>query len=268
MEKIIQMDVLQRKIGEEEYAFIGVAYPESCENFTEGVGYLMDCTCDPPLIYSDRIIERPYNYSQSSIDGIITSDNWLPTYQKGSCLVRMIPLGRGEPGFVIYGVNRDPLFETDSYDSITSFSNGRFELDDSDFDAGSLPIGSLLYRLPVWRNLSGEIILPTPLNSYAKRCVSQINEKRVQLFTGEITKKEFMDWVSRDKDREFYSRFGKDDPRYYEYLYELKRMGILGKDLDWMKPAEQKQFHHQCTLISHKVVKPFQHSKSSNDPGF
>lgn len=267
MIKIIQMDLLQRKFSKDQYGFIGVIYPQITDGIQEGPAYLLDCNKHPPTLYTDPILSKPDAYNQTSLDGLLKKNVWVPTNKEGFSLVRLIPLGKKEPGFVLYGANRDPIVKPFHSDTQIKLRQGRFIAEGCPHNAGKLPLASLLYKLPIWENLNGETILPTSLTTPAKNNIKEINEKRVDLGTKKITEREFKEWILKDPDRRFYSKFGKEDPQFLNYLIELKKANLLNNNLECMKPYERKAFHHQCNQICNKLLKP-SGRHGSNDPGF
>lgn len=270
MKNIIQMDLLQRTYSDKKYGFVGTIYCDGFELFEEGPGYLLDLQGDPPSIYADPIIPRPYKYNQSSVDGILESKSWISTGSPCFTLVRLIPLGRGEKGFVIYGANDEPLFDIgdNSQDTLITVRDGKVDVDKCKLHTHNSKLGSLLYSVPLWHDLQGKVLLPNVLTTPAKENIREINQKRVDLGTGKITKKDFREWIIKDPDRIFYSKFGQEDESFLRYVVALEKQGLLSKNLDWMRPNERKQFHHQCRMISNKITRPFLGVSSGNDPGY
>lgn len=266
MDNIAQMDLLQRKIGEQNYAFVGLIYTETKIRLEEGIGYLLDLENKPHILYTDPILPIPANYSQLSIDGIIKSKNWIPTDKLGYSFVRAIPMGRGDSGYVIYGANRDPLTEPQYNDQIIRVRDGELSSIDQLHDMGGKNLGTILQSAPEWHNLDNKKILVSQLTTPAKKHINDIAIKRIHLQKGMITHDDFDSWVNEDPDRKFFCAIGNNQDVYLKYLEKLELSGFRKHLTQWMTLEEKGSFDRASAIIFNQILG--EHNKeASNEPG-
>lgn len=264
MDKIIQMDLLQRSFSKEYFGFIGVAYPQKPDRLKEGLGYLFAIENDQSIVYSDPIIETPSNYSSLSIDGLFKSNIWLPTDQEGFAILRSIPLGRKEPGYVIYGANKKPFVESPVGDQIIRVRNGALQIDEPKENYSYLKLHSLLNHAHEWHNRENQEIVIAPLTTPAKEHLKAIMLKRIELKQNKISEMEFNKWTQENPIREFYSSIGNNQPAYLQYLDQLSKAGLLEMSLEWMNKSEKQRFDHIVKNIYFNISNPYQGRQPTN----
>lgn len=243
MNRVTHGTLYQRKVARGQYAFAGLLYVEDPSVFKEGVGYLLDMTEGSPILWPDKVLEVPEGdlggYEAMGMGYILQSPCWRATAQPGYTLVRTMPMGRGDPGLVVYGANQLPLAASD-HDNTLILTNG------AGVTAMPAPRGkvvgstmeqvlsdSLLFTQP-----DGTPVSVPSLPTRARQIFLEYRDKQLARINDEITEEEFEAWRHADETRYSLVGIGRQDKEYHHFLKEMSEAGALPDHHDYSTEAE------------------------------
>ena len=236
MKNIFHGTLIQRKVARGQYAFVGLVYLDDPEGIQEGIGYLLDTSHGNTGIWPDPVLETPSDYDQLGIHQILTSEQWRATRAPGYTVVRTMPMGRGEPGLVIYGANTLPVVESPEspLDTLIHLKEDGYR---SEFAPREKTLGMNIAQT---LQLSGLFTKPdgTPvylpvMGTEARQILMDIQKKRIQKINGELSPEEFDQWSRETEARHSLSYASRNDDEYECYLKAMDDMEALPGHLDY-----------------------------------
>jgi len=234
--------MLQRALPGGKYGFVGLVYVPEPDLFEEGIGYVLDTTREP-VLWTDRILEKPEGYDSLGVANILTMPAWRGTNQPGTTVVRTMPMGRGEPGLIVYGANSMPIIEPASGadESLIYMSEQMLRVEDAPVDrTRGQSLGQVLSLSGLFTTPKAEPIYLPSLSTPARAHMMDIRNWRVALAEGQKTEDEFDAWIREDPDRYSLARVGQRDEDFLSYLRLMNDRGALEDHMDFRTEAEKQ----------------------------
>lgn len=256
MVTIKRADILQRKTGSDNYGFIGLIYSENnSSTLDEGSAYLLDFSANPPVLYSDEILPKPYGYEGCSIDNILNKEVWCATHKAGFSIVRVIPDGLQDGGLIIYGANTEPLIEDPLEDIKLVFREGTLFTQKPDINATrGLKLGQVLKYSGLFHNEENERLYLSNLTTPAQITLREIQTKRFDLANNVISANEYKTWINENESRRSFGAEADTNSEFLIYLKELSKLNELGLGIGTMTEKERIKLDRSSKEAMQKVL--------------
>lgn len=256
MTTIIHAEVIQRNTGDGNYGFAGLVYVENGINaLKEGPAYLMDFTGQPPVIYTDEICGEPEGYCSQSIDGLLNQPIWHSTNKEGFSLVRVIPTGLDDGGFIIYGANSEPLIRDPGENLMIKYRGGRVvTYTPSDSSVRGMKLGQVIKLSGAFHNPENEKLYLANLTTPAQSVMQQIQQKRVDVALKKMSAEEYRAWLLEDDNRRPLGCVADTDPEFLYFIKELVSNGHFEAGIGTMTESERVDFERRSKNAMRKVL--------------
>jgi hypothetical protein len=268
--RIVHADILQRPVGKNAFGFVGTVYLSHNEDFKgnpvlkEGPSYLLDNRSGSPSILPNIIGYTPDYYGSLSIGNLLTMPVWNPTTEPGIASIRLMPMGGGEDGFIVYGANKLPLFDQPLKDDcMARYRNGQWSHKDArpELLRGQC-LDQALNNSGMFTNQSGEnLYLPT-LSSPARCTMLDIQAMRFKVIDGQLTEDDFVSWSQKDGDRHSLAVSGGLDKDFLAYIDGMRKHNALGRGYQCVTKTE----YDRTETIAKKVMREIHERENGDSP--
>lgn len=258
MRKIMSADILQRKVSGESFGYVGLIALEEGRDLEEGLGYLVDLSKNPPVVYSDPILEKPEYYEFQTVDSLLKKEIWCATSKQGYGIVRSIPIGRDSKELIIYGSNTDPLIpcEQGPQDTLGRFRQGSLYIQKAPKESTyGMNLGQCLQLSGLFLGPSGERSYFSRLPTSARRELKEITKMRIRLANKEISRNEFDAWSKSNPLRDSLNQSGDNSQEFLDYLKNVSKSKMSEYIFDWMTEGERNEYAEAAKEALNKETK-------------